>query len=374
MRACTRRQFLGRGTGAVLAGGMAETLTGCPAVPLPPVAPVDRPARVAAVRGRDLREMTREALDRFGGAGAIVQPGETVFIKPNFGAVGMVKYDAVAAGDCAKPEIVATVAEECLKAGAAEVIIGDAGQAKTYSWKKIITLDGAANMADEAERLRSAYPNQRVTLACLNADSPEWDPIPSPYTKLGKLYISSLVHRADRIISIPVIKSHRWTQVTASLKNFVGVTSTDRYGLGIQWRFLLHDAGIEQSFIDIAKAVRPDFTIVDCSICCEGNGPHVLPGWWGSTVDMRERLGDWLLLASTDLAAADATAARVISHDVSRVRHLMMAYNQGLGQIWEDRIQLDGARLDDLRVPWKPAEHTEGFGEVLLPGLMLLMG
>lgn len=376
MHACSRRQFLGGSAKLAMAAGAAQTLHGCSSTTpaAPPVVPVDKTSRVAAVRGTDLREMTREILDRFGGAGAIVHPGETVFIKPNFGAIGMVKYNAVAEGDCAKPEIVLTVAEECLKAGAAEVIIGDAGQAKTHSWKTVYTLDETSNMADEAGRLRSAYPKQRVTLACLNADSPEWDTVPSPYTKLGRIYISSLVNRADKVISIPVIKSHRWTQVTASLKNFVGVTSTDRYGLGIQWRFLLHDAGIEQCFLDIAKAVKPDFAIVDCSICCEGNGPHVLPGWWGTTVDMRDRLGDWLLLAGTDLAAVDATAARVISQDVAQVEHLVMAYNQGMGQIWEDKIELDGARLEDIRVPWKPADHTEGFGEVIIPGLMLLLG
>ncbi|HPO14114.1 MAG TPA: DUF362 domain-containing protein [Candidatus Hydrogenedentes bacterium] len=374
MHSFSRRQFLKGGATAAFAAGTAQTLSGCPPLPTPPVTPVNTMARVAAVRGTELREMTREILDKFGGAAAIVNPWETVFIKPNFGAVGMVKYNAVADGDCAKPEIVATVAEECLKAGAAEVIIGDAGQAKTYSWTKVMTLDGESNMAAEAERLRSAYPNQIVTLACLNADSPAWDPIPSPYTKLGRVYISSLINRADKVISIPVVKSHRWTQVTASMKNFVGVTSTDRYGLGIQWRFLLHDAGIEQCFLDIVRALEPDFTIIDCSICCEGNGPHVMPGWWGTTVDMRDRLGDWLLLASTDLAAADATAARVTSHDVMQVDHLVMAYNQGLGQIQENMIQLDGARMEDLRVPWQPAEHTEGFTAVLIPGIMLLVG
>ncbi len=374
MHTFTRRQLLKGGTAAVAAAGAAQTLSGCPKLPTPPISPVNTTSRVAAVRGINLREMTREILGKFGGAGSIVNPGETVFIKPNFGAMGMVKYNAVAEGDCAKPEIVATVAEECLKAGAAEVIIGDAGQAKTYSWKKAVTLDGNSDMAAEAERLRSAYPNQTITLACLNADSPDWDPIPSPYTKFGKIYISSLIHRADKVISIPVIKSHRWTQVTGSLKNFVGVTSTDRYGLGIQWRFLLHSNGIEQSFLDIARALKPDFAIIDCSICCEGNGPHVMPGWWGTTVDMKERLGDWLLLASTDLVAADATAARVISHDVQKVDHLVMAYNQGMGQIREDMIQLDGAKLEDLQVPWKPAEHTEGFTPVLIPGLMLLIG
>lgn len=369
MAHCTRRQFLSRTSKALAAAGAAPLLAGCPPGK-PPYTPTDQDATVAAVRGLDLRAMTREALDAHGGASAIIGEGETVFIKPNFGAFGMVRYNPVQAGDAVKPEIVLTVAEECLKAGAAEVIIGDAGQAVTYSWANIVPLDGAADMAAEAARLSEAYPG-KVTLACLNADSPEWDLVPT-YTKLRNLYISSLVNRADRVISVAVLKSHRWTHITGAMKNFVGVTSTYHYGMGIQWRFLLHDAGIEQCFLDIVKAVQPDFSIVDCSIGCEGNGPHVMPGYWGETVDMRDRLGSWLLLSGRDPAAVDATAARVIGHDVEAIPHLQAAYGMGLGQILEDRIALDGASLADLVVDWKPADLTEGFSEVLLPGLLLI--
>lgn len=369
MSGCTRRDFLRHGAGAALTVGAAGLVAGCPTTP--PYSPTSAPARVVAVRGEDLAEMARDALAAFGGAESIVLPGETVFIKPNFGGVGFVKYNPIAAGDSTKPEIVIAVAEECLKAGAAEVIIGEAGQAYSWSWEDVFTLDGTTNMAAEAQRLRDTYPG-KVTLACLNANSPAWDPIPSPWTKLGKLYVSSFVTRADRIISLPVIKTHRWTQITGALKNFVGTTSTKHYGCGIQWRFLLHDNGIDQSFLDIVNAVQPDFTIIDCSICCEGNGPHVMPGYWGESVDMRDRLGSWLVLASDDLVAADATAARVISQDVDGVTHLCMAYDQGLGQTREDLITLEGATLDELRVDWLPAEHIEGFSGVLLPGLMLI--
>lgn len=361
---------------AMLSGKTNKTQSdrgcGCGAGASPPDTPAVHKAKVAAVRGKNLAAMTRDALDAFGGAGAIVHAGETVFIKPNFGAFGMVNYNPVDRGDCTKPEIVSTVAEECLKAGAREVIIGDAGQSRRYDWNEVYSLDGKTTMAAEAVRLASQYPG-KVTLACLNADSPGWTPVPS-YTRLEKIYISSMIADADRVISLPVLKSHRWTHITGAMKNFVGATSTDRYGLGIQWRFRLHNAGIEQSFLDIVREVKPDFTIIDCSVCCEGNGPHVCPGYWGETVDMRDRLGQWLLLSGSDLAAVDATAARVISHDVSTITHLQMAYHQGIGQIQEDRIELLGASLSELQVPWKKADITTGFLEVLWPGLQLLTG
>lgn len=81
-----------------------------------------------------------------------------------------------------------------------------------------------------------------------------------------------------------------------------------------------------------------------------------------------------MLLAAADPAAIDATAARIVNVDVAGVPHLQMAYNQGIGQILEEQIEIIGASLNDLCMEWKPADITEGFREVLIPGLHLLTG
>jgi uncharacterized protein (DUF362 family) len=376
MNKLTRRSFLRRATGAGLALSASELLTGCggtapPFVPSPTDTPVDTTARVAAIRGTDLREMTHQGLEAVGGIESVVHPGETVFIKPNLGGVDFVSHNSFLGGESTKIEIIVTVAEECLQAGAAKVIIGEGGQVRQFSWEHALTLDGSTTLAAEAVRLNAAYAD-RLQLACLMVDSPEWDPLPSPHTDLGDIYVSSLLARADRVISIAPIKTHRWTHITATMKNFVGSTSFDQYGGGMPWRYALHGAagGVSQCFLDIVAGLRPDLAIIDGSICCEGNGPHVLP-MWGTTIDVRDHLGDWFLLAGTDLPALDATAARIIGQDVGGVPYLLNAYDQGLGQIQESRIQLVGASLDELRMNWTPAQHLEGFGDVILPTLLL---
>ena len=239
----------------------------------------------------------------------------------------------------------------------------------------MLTLDGSTSVAEKVAWLNGHHEGT-VRLACLNADTPQWDPIPAGPSGLGWIYVSSLVTRADRIISIPVIKTHRFAQMTLSLKNLMGVTSAEYYGQpGMTYRTKLHNApaGLEQAFLDIATGVRPNLTIIDGSIGCEGNGPHVMPGWWGTTVDLRDRLGDWVLLASRDPLAADATAARMVGYEPSTIRHLLMAFNQGLGQLQEDLTQLDGASLDELRVDWVPAEPVDGFNDVILEGIAMLL-
>jgi hypothetical protein len=40
----------------------------------------------------------------------------------------------------------------------------------------------------------------------------------------------------------------------------------------------------------------------------------------------------------------------------------MMAYQDGLGEIREQRIQLIGASLEEIQMDWRPAVHIEEWG------------
>ena len=102
------------------------------------------------------------------------------------------------------------------------------------------------------------------------------------------------------------------------------------------------------------KGVKPDLTIIDFSIGIEADGPTKDQG--GVTVDMKNRLGSWVILASTDIMAADASAARIMNHDVSQVPQLSMGFEMGLGEVRKEAIKEKGEKLDDLRVEWKPAK------------------
>jgi len=325
-----------------------------------PTGPSEPNARVAAVTGTDLASMTREVLDPLGGIQAVVHPGETVFIKPNMVSLPGAEHGNIfAGGECTKPEIVVAVAEECLRVGAAEVIVGDGSHALELPWEHARTLDGSTNLAAEMARLSAEY-GRPARVASLEVDSPEWVELPST-TYLGTILVSSLVTEADRVISIPVAKTHSWAQLTLSLKNFIGVAPLWRYGdlpNGIPDRGVVFDhsspRAIAAIYLDMVRGIRPDLAIIDFSIGIEGNGPNRSHG--GRTVDMRGRLGSYLLLASRDLVAADATAARIMSHDPARMVQLDMGFEMGLGEMRKDRIEVIGPNLTDLRVPWAKAQ------------------
>jgi uncharacterized protein (DUF362 family) len=319
---------------------------------------------VVAVRGTNLDTMTRSALDSMGGISKVVKTGDSVFIKPNMVTLPWAGpgYNPFALGECTKPEIVIAVIEECLKAGAKEVVVGDGSQMPTFDWSRAVTLDRARNLASEAARLATQY-GKPVRLACLDSDTPEWIEVPVG-TSLGKVVISSLVTSADKVISIPVAKTHSWAYLTLSLKNFIGITPLSRYGWGSTpnetTRVGLHAndptaRGFGRLFVDIANAAKPALAVIDMSVGMEGNGPSLSTG--GRTADMASRLGSWLVLASTDPVAADATAARVLNLESPYVAQILsMAHDAGMGTICEQGITLQGATLDQLRVHWLAAQ------------------
>jgi len=357
MRKTKRRDFLKATVGTAVAVGSPWPFTICRGSAREPSPQAN--AQVAAIRGNNLDSMTRDAIDALGGIHTIVNKGETVFIKPNFVSIPWAKYSkCFHAGECTKSEIIIAVMEECLKAGAAEVVVGEGSHLPKFDWQYAITLDGSTNLVKETKRLSSKY-DGKATLACLETDSPGWVEVPSK-TSLKKIAVSSLVANADKVISIPVAKTHSWAQLTLASKNFIGITPLSRYAQLIAntwWNRGAFDhsspQAIAQVYLDIVKGVKPDLSIIDFSIGIEGNGPSKSQG--GTTVNMKERLGSWAVIASTDIMATDATAARIMSHDTRKVKQLAIGFDMGLGEIREQSIEILGEKLDNLRVPWKPA-------------------
>jgi len=352
-----RRDFLKTTVGAAVALGSPWPLNMVAEGAPQPATKIK--ARVAAIRGEDLDAMTRDAIDALGGMRTVVNQGEKVFIKPNFVTFPWAKHNqCFRAGECTKPEIIIAVMEECLKAGAAEVVVGEGSHLPIFDWQYAITLDGKTDLVKEANRLSSKY-HGKVTLACLETNSPGWVEVPSK-TPLNKIAISSLMAKADKVISIPVAKTHSWAQLTLAAKNFIGVAPLSRYAQLIDntwWNRGTFDHGspqaIAQVYLDIVKGKKVDLAIIDFSIGLEADGPSL--GQGGKTVNMKQRLGAWAIVASKDIMAADATAARIMSHDTKAVKQLTLGFEMGLGEIREESIEILGEKLENVRVDWKPA-------------------
>ncbi len=252
----------------------------------------------ADVIGRGLREL------------AIDVRGRRVLLKPN-----MVEYEAGTAVNT-NPLVVIGSAVALRRAGAADVVVGE-GPGHRRDTEYLLTKTGLFDHLRE----------HRIRFVDLNEDDVEYVPLRSRFTGLERLALPVEVLRSDFIVSMPKLKTHHWAGLTASMKNFFGTVPGAVYG----WpKNVLHIRGIEQSILDLVATIRPHLAILDAVTAMEGDGP----------IMGRPRKVGFVGMAR-DLAALDATAARVIGLDPRKLPYISEA-RKFLGNIDESRIDQRG--------------------------------
>ena len=238
--------------------------------------------------------------------------GRRVFLKPN-----MVEYEPGTAINT-HPHLVAGAAIACRRAGASDVVIGE-GPGHRRDIEYLLSATGLA------EQLRE----QRIRFVDLNHDDVRVVPLRSWFTGMRELALPVELLQADFVISMPKLKTHHWAGMTCSMKNLFGTVPGAVYG----WpKNVLHAHGISNSIVDLVATIRPQFTIVDAVTAMEGDGP---------IMGRPRQLG--FVAMGSDLAAVDATCARVIGLDPLKIDYLRSA-SRFLGVTDVDRIDHRGER------------------------------
>lgn len=120
----------------------------------------------------------------------------------------------------------------------------------------------------------------------------------------------------SNIIHLPTMKTHVFTQVTGAMKNAFG-------GLLFEKRHWTH-AVIHETLVDllaIQKEIHPGlFAAMDGTFAGDGPGPRC----------MMPRMKNYIL-ASSDMVAIDAVAAKMMGFDPLSIRFIRLAHEQGLG-------------------------------------------
>jgi len=263
----------------------------------------------------DLGDVIYRGLNDLGVAGKV--RGRRVFLKPN-----MVEYEANTAINT-NAAVVAGAVHAFLQAGAREVVVGEGpGHRRDIEYLLVST-----GLFDQLRELR-------VRFVDLNHDEVRRVPLRSHFTGLAEISLPVELLKSDFVVSMPKLKTHHWAGITASMKNFFGVVPGAVYG----WpKNILHMKGIDGSILDLNATVRPQFTIVDAVTAMEGDGP---------IMGKPRHMG--LLAMSSDLAAADATCARMIGINPDQVPYLAGA-GEYLGNIRESRIEYRGEQLSRYR-------------------------
>ncbi len=253
--------------------------------------------------------------------------GRSVLLKPN-----LVEYEAGQAINT-HPRVVAGAATALLRAGAREVVVGE-GPGHRRDIEYLLTSTGLLDQLTDA----------KVRFVDLNHDDVREVPLRSWFTGLRALSLPVSVLQSDFVVSLPKLKTHHWAGLTCSMKNFFGVVPGAVYG----WpKNVLHVKGIHASILDLVATVRPALTIVDAIVGMEGDGP---------IMGTARPVG--FLAMGQDLAAVDATCARVMGLDPRKIVYLDAA-GHFLGNINERRIDQRGERIERFQTDFALVESMQ---------------
>ena len=290
-----RRTFVRRTVGATFAAGAAAASGGFlrwAEAAVPPLA-----YDLVAVKGGEPDAMFDAAIGAVGGMGAFVKKGQKVVVKPNIG------WDVTPdRGGDTNPLLVARIVRCCLDAGAKQVYVFDH---TCDDWRRSYQNSG----------IESAAKNAGAKVAPGHTEGYYHSVAIAGGKVLQNAQVHELVLEADVFINVPVLKNHTSTQLTAGMKNLMGVVWDRGY-----W----HKNDLHQCIADYAVARKPDLTVVDAYRVMKQNGPR------GVSLDDVVQLKS--LVLTTDIVAADAAAARLYGTSPDDIPYITIAAERKAGR------------------------------------------
>ncbi|MGH9655687.1 MAG: DUF362 domain-containing protein [Bryobacteraceae bacterium] len=243
--------------------------------------------------------LVREALERLGGFGAFVKPGQTVLIKPDQSVPRLAEEGATT-----DPLLVGALVRLARETGAAKVQVA----ASSSGFFDSLACMKITGMAAAAER-------EGAELIDLGSDR-----VPNREVDLPE---AEVLHRAR--LPIPLLEADATIAVlkakTDSLDIISGSVEFCGGALNQNWRALQSEDGMLERFADMMEVLRPDLCITDALICGEGDGPHAgFPRWRGA------------ILACADPVAMDVMIAALMGCDWTKLRFAAALEERGLGR------------------------------------------
>ncbi|WP_437746008.1 DUF362 domain-containing protein [Sorangium sp. So ce302] len=156
-----------------------------------------------------------------------------------------------------------------------------------------------------------------------------------PLTHEGRLrdyvFTPEPVAKADFFVNCPKFKSHPWTTVTFSMKNYIGIQD-DRH------RLIDHDHRLNEKVADLQYIVQPQFIAIDAITA--GEGRMLTP----SPFDLG------LIIMGNNQVAFDSVCCQIIGVDPRSVEHIRLASERGFGPMDLGEIEITGdVTLDEAK-------------------------
>lgn len=316
----SRRKFIQSATAAA-AGTALMGLPGLNAKDLKAGSPADI-VSIVRIKNGNIDKAVEEAVDLLGGIGSVTKDRNRILLKPNL--VGPDRRCTT------KPEVVRAVAQ-LLKRSGKEVMIGEGSAAadkfnvkgsEIFRTRKKDILDEMQKYVYDTLGYTELASSLDIPLINLHSGDIVEVPLPGGFAA-DSLKIHRAVAEADLVCSIPMMKTHTLATVTLAMKNLIGLYPGTEYYSVRSW---LHDRaaergshGIDFEIIDMNRAVKTGFCLIDASSAMEGNGPSD-----GSLVDMG------LIVAGTSPLAADIVGSTLMGFDPAEIPAIQLAHKAGM--------------------------------------------
>jgi uncharacterized protein (DUF362 family) len=237
----------------------------------------DGKSLVSVAHGKDVKTLISEAVAAIGGFGRMGIKGKTVLVKPNV-------LSGRKSPTTTNPDLVRETVKLLYEHGSSRVFVGD----MSALWK----LPTRANM-EKTGIMKAA---RDAGAEVLSLEDHDWIRVRLEKGKyIKEVDVSGWIFKADKVINLPVIKTHSSAQYSICLKNFVGATNFR------QRPYFANVRRWEEVVAEINLAYSPDLNIVDGTTIMVEGGP-----WEGE-----EKKTD-LVIASGDRIAADVVGVALI--------------------------------------------------------------
>jgi uncharacterized protein (DUF362 family) len=145
------------------------------------------------------------------------------------------------------------------------------------------------------------------------------------------------------MVHLPTVKTHVFTGTTGAMKNAFGGLLHDKR----HWTHsVIHETLVD--LLTIQKEIHPGlFAVMDGTIAGDGPGPRA----------MRPHVAN-LMLASRDMVAIDAVAAKLMGFEPLSLKYIRLAHEAGLGCGDVRELDLVGDDVSDVNLGFRNQENT----------------
>lgn len=263
---------------------------------------------LVSVEGESPAAITKEAIAMLGGMKRFVGKGDKVVIKPN---IGWDRTPEMAA--CTNPEVVKTLVELVLEAGAKKAVVIDN---TTNQAKRCYVRSGIQEAVKQAGGDMLFVDDYRVKKTALKGVwIKEWDVLLD-------------VIEADKVINVPIAKHHSLCRLTLGMKNWLGATG------GARNQF---HQDLDKAVVDLAAFFKPQLTVLDAYRILVRNGPQ---GGRISDTELRKTV-----VAGTDPVAVDAMGATFFAVTPRELPYLRLARERGLGEFELEKVRFEKRKI-----------------------------